>query len=103
MQQSGINANNFINEVIYIVSSQDELHSTAYSVSVKLLPNSAAELKTFGFVSPAVSGIISPSAQGGTVSVTVSTNTDVGQLIANFSLSDSAAVYVNGILQERHG
>jgi hypothetical protein len=100
VQQSGINANNFINEVIYIVSSQDELHSTAYSVSVKLLPNSAAELKTFGFVSPAVSGIISPSAQGGTVSVTVSTNTDVGQLIANFSLSDSAAVYVNGILQE---
>ncbi len=98
VQQSDVTAHNFMNEVIYIVTSQDKSRSMSYSVLVKPLPNSAAELKTFGFVSPEVSGIITPDTRG--VTVAVSTNTDVGQLIANFSLSDSASAYVNEVLQE---
>lgn len=98
-QYSGTSANDFSDTVFYIVKAQDVNYFKTYKVVVHTIPNTACDLITFGFNSPAATGIITQSAGGGSVAVSVPASTNRATLVAYFTLSDSARASVNGVPQ----
>ena len=67
--------------------------------------NSEKSLLTFGFSKADNPGLIEDvtgKIEGSSITVKVSNNTDLSQLIANFSASPTAAVKINSVLQENH-
>ncbi len=98
-QTSGINTNNFVSTLNYIIKSSDNSISKTYFVTVVFNKNTACNLLSFGIVVPAVSGIITQTTNGGTVALTVPFGTNLSSLIAIFNLSDSANAFVNNIKQ----
>ncbi|PCJ67944.1 MAG: hypothetical protein COA58_02050 [Bacteroidetes bacterium] len=99
-QQSGVTTNDFTNVVNYKVIAQDTNYSKTYVVTLSLLPNTAAELIDFSLVNPSVKGTITRDTKGGNVKLIVSASTDLKNLVAQFTLSDNASAYVDGVLQE---
>ncbi|HAV25123.1 MAG TPA: hypothetical protein DCX01_03000, partial [Bacteroidetes bacterium] len=99
-QQSGTTSNDFTNVLDYKVIAQDTNYSKTYAVTVSLLPNTAAELLDFSIQNPAAEGTITRDTTGGTVAITVSTSTNLKNLIGLFTLSENATASVDGVLQE---
>ncbi len=98
-QQSGITSNNFSSTIAYHVIANDTNYSKTYQVTVIIAPNTAAVLVAYDIVNPAVPGIITPTSYGGLVKITVPFATNITNLIAQFTLSDSAKGFVNTTLQ----
>ena len=99
-QQSGFTTNNFISTVLYKVVAQDTNFSKIYSIKVLIEPNDAADLLSYNILTPAATGIISPTTSGGIVNIDYSFSANISNLVAQFTISDSAKAYVNGILQQ---
>jgi hypothetical protein len=99
-QQSGTTSNDFTNVLDYEVIAQDTNYSKTYAVTVSLLPNTAAELLDFSIQHPAADGTITRDATGGKVAITVSTSTNLKNLIGLFTLSENATASVDGVEQE---
>lgn len=102
-QQSGVTANNFSDTVLLVVKSQDGLHSKFYKIKVHITPGALCDLLTYKFNTPNSIGVITPSFNGGTVALTVPFSTNLTNLVADFTLSDSASATVNSIVQVRNG
>ncbi len=100
VQQSGITINDFSSIVTYKLVAHDTNFSKTYLVTVSILPNTAADLITYSILNPAVTGTITPAAFGGYVTMTVPFATSVTNLVAQFTLSDSAKAFVKGIAQQ---
>ncbi|MFT5817343.1 MAG: hypothetical protein ACI95K_000824 [Lentimonas sp.] len=99
-QQSGITTSDFTNVVNYKVIAQDTNYSKTYAVTVSQLPNTAAELLYFSIQNPAAEGTITRDTTGGTVAISISTSTNLKNLIGLFTLSENATASVDGVLQE---
>lgn len=99
-QVSGSTVNNFTNTVSYIVTAQDGITTKTYKVVVNVLPNTACDLLTFALVSPAVTGSIQQTSNGGNVYLTVPYGTNVNSLIAQFTTSANATVKCNNVTQQ---
>ena len=99
-QQSGIATSDFTNVVNYKVIAQDTNYSKTYAVTVSPLPNTAAELLDFSIQNPAAEGTITRDTTGGTVAISISTSTNLKNLIGLFTLSENATASVDGVLQE---
>lgn len=95
VQTSGASAQNFTDTVSYVITAQNGTTTKLYKVVTRVLPNTACDLLSFGFVSPAVSGTIT----GGAVTVTVPFGTNLSSLTAVFTVSDGATVRVNTLQQ----
>ncbi|MBI5965985.1 MAG: S-layer homology domain-containing protein [Chloroflexi bacterium] len=96
-QISGITANDFTNPVTYIVTAADST-TKAYTVTVTIAANTAKDITAFGFISPAVDGVIT----GTNIAVTVPFGTNVTALVAIFtttgnSVAVGATPQVSGI------
>ncbi len=98
-QNSALTKNNFNSALNYTVKSADNSLSKTYTVNIIVNKNMECKLLTYGFVSPAVSGTITQTATGGNVNVTVPFSTSLTSLIALFTVSDSASVYINSVRQ----
>lgn len=66
-------------------------------VTPAVAASSAKDITAFSFTSPAVTGTINAPAK--TIAVTVPSGTDVTNLVATFTLSDSATVRVGAVAQ----
>jgi hypothetical protein len=99
-QQNGTTSNDFTNVVNYKVIAQDTNYSKTYAVTVSPLPNTAAELLYFSIQNPAAEGTITRDTTGGTVAISISTSTNLKNLIGLFTLSENATASVDGVLQE---
>ena len=98
---TGANTTNFTNPVTYVVTAEDGSTKT-YIVTVTINstnPNSLADLISFGFSNPNVTGVIS----GKNVTLTVPTGTYVKSLVASFVVSPGATVKVSNITQISNG
>ncbi|HET6486808.1 MAG TPA: hypothetical protein VFH83_10335, partial [Spirochaetia bacterium] len=95
VQASGVTPNDFTNPVSYTVVAADA-STQAYLVTVSAASASDKRLTSFGFVSPAVFGVIDQT--GNTISVTVPSDTDVTHLVAEF-VSTGALVLVGATIQ----
>jgi len=98
-QISGSSVQDFSIPLVYEVLAQDGISKCSYTVNVQRAANTGAELFSFGVVKPVASGIITPNSKGGEVKVLVPYGTSRDSLVTQFSTSDSASVYVNGMLQ----
>jgi photosystem II stability/assembly factor-like uncharacterized protein len=99
-QQSGITQNSFSAAVDYKVIAHDGITERIYKVTVSVAKNAGCDLLSFALKVPAVPGNISPNAGGGTVDVLVISGTNRTNLIAEFTLSDSAVATVGGVTQQ---
>jgi photosystem II stability/assembly factor-like uncharacterized protein len=97
-QISGITANDFSKPLYYKVLAEDTGIFKVYEVSVEIEPNSEAELLTYSIVKPFTTSTITPTSFGGYVTVS-NPSFDVKNLVAQFTLSDSASAYIKGIRQ----
>ena len=98
-QVSGQTANDFTNPVIYNVTAEDGVTTKPYIVIVTIQPapkSTACDLTSFSLTTPSVTGKIT----GTTISLTVPVETNVQNLIANFSSSPYSTVKLNGIVQQ---
>lgn len=94
-QSSGITANNYTDTVALTVVSQDGKHSKIYKVKINITPNNQCELLSFNFTNPAKAVNITQDTVSSKVLVEVAENTDLTNLVAIFSLSDSATAFIN--------
>lgn len=99
-QISDLSINNYESTLVYNVTAQDTSFSKTYLVSLFITPNKAAELLTYSISSFPGSGVISPIATGGFVNLTLPYASNLTNLKAKFTLSDSAKAYINGKLQQ---
>jgi len=86
-QTSGTTVNDFTEPVIYTVEAANGSKQD-YVVTVSVSPNTAKELTSFRFATPAVAGTIDETAK--TVAVTVPSGTDVTDLKATFTFTGSS-------------
>lgn len=93
-QISGTTTQNYSDTVVAIVKSQDGLHTKLYKIKVKNALSDACDLLTYKFNSPLAAGTLTPDTTGGKVQVYVPENTDLTNLIAAFTLSDSATAKI---------
>ncbi len=100
VQQFGITTNNFSSTVAYKVVANDTNFSKTYLVTISILPNTAADLISYSITNPAATGTITPAAFGGYVTITVPFTTNITNLVAQFTLSDSAKAFVMGSVQQ---
>ncbi len=98
-QLSGVTINNFTNSLVFKVVADDTNFYKVYTITVILEPNSAAMLLAYQILNPSEVGTISPTAFGGYVDINVPFGTDISNLVAQFSVSDSASAFVGGIKQ----
>jgi hypothetical protein len=95
-QVSATTANDFTAPVTYLVTAADG-STASYTVTVTHgTPASDKVIAAFGFVAPAVSGVIDPVA--GTIAVTLPAGTPVTALVATFT-STGVAATVGGVAQ----
>jgi hypothetical protein len=100
-QVSGTTANNFTTPVSYVVTAEDGTTQT-YTVTVTVSTssqNTGADLLTFGFTNPSVTGVIT----GTNVAVTVPYGTNVKSLVSTFTVSTGAIVKVSNVVQTSNG
>ncbi len=99
VQTSTVSKNDFSNQVVYTIKAEDTALTKSYTVDVLVNKNTECNLLTYGFASPAVSGNITQTSNGGIVNVTMPYGTSLSNLVASFTLSDSAKAYVNSVEQ----
>ena len=98
IQVSGSTSNNFTNVLQYVVTAQDGTTSKMYTVTVNINTgnlSNAKDLLTFGFTNPAMTAIIN----GNNISANAPAGTDMTSLVAIFTVSASATVSINSIVQ----
>ena len=99
-QTSGITANNFTTQVVYMVTAADG-SMQQYTVSVAIAPSPAKDLTSFAFLSVDNSGLpanVIATITGTTITATVPLGTNVTGLVATFATT-GASVSVNGALE----
>lgn len=93
-QESGVTINDFSSPVIYRVKAADG-SSRDYTVTVKVGDDlSECAITSFGFVNPAVQGVVREDLKR--IDVEVPAGTDVTSLIATFTTTAGATVTVHG-------
>ncbi len=85
--------------VYFNILSKDSSLAKTYAIEVVVNKNKECSLITYSIVNPSAGGIVSQNSSGGTVSVMVPFGTDVSNLVAAFTLSDSASGFVNATKQ----
>ena len=98
---SGASTKDFSNPVTYVITAEDGSTKT-YTVTVTVgstSTTSGADIVSFGFANPNVTGIIT----GTTIAVTVPYGTNVNSLVSTFTASTGATVKVSNILQNSGG
>ncbi len=95
-QKSGMTANDFSKEKVYVVTAQDG-SKAEYVVRVTIAAATGRMLTSFGFLEPAVAGTINETDK--TVTVTVPFGTNLSSLVARFTASEHAVVRVGSVIQ----
>lgn len=99
IQVSETTVNNYTDTLVAEVIAHDGVHKKVYKLIVKNELNDACKLLSFRFNSPSAIGIITHDTTGGTVAISVPENTVLTNLIAVFTLSDSAKATVGSTPQ----
>lgn len=99
LQNSAVNKNNFKTVITYTIKAKDASITKTYSVTVIINKNTACDLLSYGFVTPAVTGTITPTGGGGNVNLMVPYGTSLTAIKAWFTLSDSSTAKVYGVKQ----
>ncbi|OFX17874.1 MAG: hypothetical protein A2033_18270 [Bacteroidetes bacterium GWA2_31_9] len=99
-QASGIDANDFTNPVIYVVTAEDgiSIENWTVNVSISTLLSNEANLLSFSFAEQTGLAIIDNGTQS--VTVEVSNGTILSNLVASFTLSAGATATVNSAQQQ---
>ena len=98
---SGANTTNFTNPVTYVITAEDGSTKT-YTVTVTVgstNTTSGADIVSFGFTNPNVTGVIT----GTSIAVSVPYGTNVTSLVSTFTTSTGATVKVSNIVQNSGG
>ncbi len=98
LQQNGITSNDFFDIVRYRIIAADMTTTQDWDVKVTEAPNSETD-----FISYTIPEQIFPTEidhQNNIIIIIVSTDTDVTDLVANFTLSDGAVGMIDGVAQE---
>jgi hypothetical protein len=99
-QTSGLSANNFASQVVYVVAAADG-STASFTVTVAIAPSSAKAITSFAFLSADNPGLRTDAIgtiRGSAIAVTVPAGTDVTALIATFATTGASAA-VAGTLQ----
>jgi hypothetical protein len=97
MQISGTTVNDFSNPVVYSVVAEDGVTVQDWVVTVSVTPpRTATEIIEFSLID---FGGASVNSTDHTVAIEVPYGSDIMALVAEFTLSDSASVYVNSNIQ----
>ncbi len=96
-QISGTTANDFTSTVTYDVTAEDGITTQAWTVMVTVAANTANDILTFDFATPAATGIVDATAH--TVALTVPFGTNVTALVPTFTLSTGATAKVGTVAQ----
>lgn len=99
LQTSATTVNDFNVVVTYTTKAKNEMLTSEYTVDVIVNENTACELLSYNFAIPSATGAITPTVNGGTVTLEVPYGTSLSNLVANFTISDSATVYISSIEQ----
>jgi hypothetical protein len=101
-QASGVTPNNFTDPVVYVVTAEDGTTTKNWTVTVNLeaAPSSEAEILTYSLPNQVGEAEINSGATEGTITVTMPYDTEVANLVANFTLSYGATAKVGAIDQE---
>ncbi|MDA3818859.1 MAG: T9SS type A sorting domain-containing protein [Candidatus Delongbacteria bacterium] len=99
VQESGVTANDFTTPVTYTVIAQDGTTTQDWIVTVTPeAANTGTDILTYGFPEQTAPAAIDDVEH--TISVNVSTGTDVTALVATFTLSVGATAEIGGVVQE---
>ncbi|MBS0001433.1 MAG: hypothetical protein KFF73_20775, partial [Cyclobacteriaceae bacterium] len=98
VQESGSTVVDFTDPVIYTIIAQDRIEQQEWVVTVTLAPNTASDFISFSL--PQETGKAAIDSNGHTIDAEVVYGTDIGNLVAAFTLSHGATARVNGALQE---
>ncbi len=99
-QTSGVTANDFTTQVIYMVHAADGTQQL-YTVSVAIAPSPAKAITSFAFLTVDNAGLpanVTATITGTNITATVPAGTDLTALIATFATT-GASVSVSGALQ----
>ncbi len=97
-QTSGVTPNDFTSPVIYKITAEDGTTIQNWTVTVTIdIPSSENDILTYSF--PEQTGPANINDIAHTVTLEVSFGTNVANLIADFTLSDSATAEVTGVPQ----
>jgi hypothetical protein len=99
-QTSGITSNDFTNPVTYTVTAQDGFTSQDWIINVSLAQNTEADILDFSFPEQVSPANIDP--EGHRIDIVVAYDTDLTNLIADFTLSDNATARI-GTIQQTSG
>jgi len=102
IQESNITVNDFSEPLSYTLVSWNGL-SKNYHVIVDYMPNTGTSILSFAFEAannPGLNLDYMATISDTTITVDIHKTDSGGILVATFNLSDSARVYVNGVLQE---
>ena len=99
LQTSATTVNDFNGAVTYTTKAKNEMLTSEYTVDVIVKENTACDLLSYNFAIPSATGAITPTVNGGTVTLEVPYGTSLSNLVANFTISDSATVYISSIEQ----
>lgn len=97
-QDSGVTENDFTTPVTYTITAEDGTSSLDWEVTVTLAPNHEAELSVMTM--PAQIGETVYDVAEKTISITLPALTDPTALIATFTVSAEASVFVGEVPQE---
>lgn len=99
-QTSGIDANDFTNPIIYVVTAEDSITTENWTVTVTIstLLSNEANFLTFSFAEQTSPAIIDNGTQ--TISIEVSNGTVLSNIIVTFTLSAGATTTVNSVQQQ---
>jgi len=99
-QTSGVTANNFASQVVYVVAAADG-STQSFTVTVAIAPSSAKAITRFVFRSadnPGLPSTVVATISGSSITATVPAGTDVTALVATFATTGASAS-VDGMLQ----
>lgn len=99
MQESGVTGNDFTNTVIYSIHAENgSIQDWYISVNEEGVQNNENDILTYSFSEQ--TGVATINNTNHTVEIEVANGSNIGSLIASFSLSSQAEVSVGGTLQE---
>ncbi|MBR9999614.1 MAG: hypothetical protein KFF73_11620 [Cyclobacteriaceae bacterium] len=97
VQKSGVTPNDFTDPVIYTVTAADGETTQDWEVNVTVAPGTGTDFLSFNFLEQAKPTEI--DTEKNTISIEVPLDTDLTDLVANFSLPEGAVATVNGVAQ----
>lgn len=100
IQQSGVTLVDFTAPVVYTVTAEDPAYTQNWTVTVTEQPGLNSATDILDFTLPQQTGAATINTINHDVNIQVTSGTNIGSLVASFTLSSGASAKVNGTIQQ---